>query len=480
MKKGVRIALILGILILGLALMIFGLTLRGKFWSGCYFNYEVNADKETCTITKCIPLGRKEITVPETIGRYRVSEVGSYAFANRTKVTAITLPDDIESIGMGAFYECESLQKIKIPDSVTSVGSYAFFGCENLTSIVLPENATEIGARVFEGCTSITEASVPASAIATLPSENIIMLTINSGTDIGDYAFKNFSKLESITLAPSIEKIGTGAFNGCKNITTATAPASVVSHIPRENLVRVVINGGTHIPERACYYFNHLTSITLPQSIISIGDRAFEGCYQLAEIYNFSPIEIEIGASDNGGIARYALHISTSPDESRKTLVDENGYLFYENDDACYLLGYMGKETKLTLPEGPNGKDYLIRAYAFYMHASLTSVTFSESVVKIEENAFAHCGSIETLTFPNSLVSIGENAFYECDELTQISFGKNITTVGAHAFDDCDNLAHIAFRGATAEWENVELGSYWLFYAPVTEIVCTDGTVNLK
>ena len=84
------------------------------------------------------------------------------------------------------------------------------------------------------------------------------------------------------------------------------------------------------------------------------------------------------------------------------------------------------------------------------------------------------------MTFPNSLVSIGKHAFYECDELSQISLGKNITTIGAHAFDDCDNLAHIAFRGTTEEWKSIELGSYWIFYAPVTEIVCTDGAMNLK
>lgn len=480
MKKSIKIALILGIVVVCLLAATLILTFFGKFYAGYYLAYKVNADKVTCTVTKCIPLGAKEITVPETIGRYRVSEVDSYAFANRTKLTDITLPDGLESIGIGAFYECENLKKIKIPNSVTSVGSYAFFGCESLTSITLSANTREIGARVFEGCTSITDASVPASAIATLPPENITAVEVNSGKSIGNYAFKNFAKLTTITISPSVEKIGLNAFKGCKSITSATLPAELISFIPRDKLTCIVINGGTHIPERACYYFSHLTSITLPQSIISIGNRAFEGCYQLAEIYNFSPIEIEIGSSDNGGIARYALHISTSPEESCRTWADENGYLFYEGDDACYLLGYMGEETELTLPEGPNGRDYIIRAYAFYINASLTSVTLPESVVKIEENAFAHCRSIETMTFPNSLVSIGKHAFYECDELSQISLGKNITTIGAHAFDDCDNLAHIAFRGTTEEWKSIELGSYWIFYAPVTEIVCTDGAMNLK
>ena len=480
LKKRAKIVLIFGILILSLALAVIGLVCNGKFASGCYFSYEINADSQTCTVTKCIPLGARNITVPETIRGYRVSEIGAYAFANRANLTDISLPEGLEMIGMGAFYECKSLQEIKIPNSVTAIGSYAFFGCEGLTSITLSANATDIGARVFEGCTSIAEASVPTWAISTLPAESIERLAINGGTHIGSYAFKGFASLTDITLSPSIESIGINAFKGCTNITSATVPAELISHIPQNKLIKLVINGGTHISERACYYFYHLTSITLPESIVSIGERAFEGCYQLAQIYNFSPLKLEIGALDNGGIARYALDIVTVPESSSKTWADNAGYLFYEDSEVCYLLGYMGEETELTLPDTCNGREYSIRAYAFYMHSDITAVTIPNGVIGMEAYAFAHCRSVESLTYPDTLISIGDYAFYECDKLSQISFGKSIASIGAFAFDECYSLTDVTFRGTVAEWQAVAKGYYWIFYTPATEVVCTDGAVDLK
>ncbi len=480
MKKGVKIALILGVIVFCLATVTVLLTLRGKFFAGYYLAYEVNTDKETCTITKCIPFGAKEISVPETIKGYRVSEIGSYAFANRAKLTGVSLPDGLEAIGMGAFYECNSLASISIPNSVTSIGSYSFFNCEGLTSITLSANAKDIGARVFEGCTGLTAATVPASAIGALPAENITSVQINGGTSIGNYAFKNFKNLTSITIAPSIEKIGIGAFTGCKNIMSATVPADLVSYIPRDKLTHIVLNGGTHIPEKAFYYYNNLTSITLPDGIVSIGSMAFEGCYKLVEIFNFSDLEITMGSLDNGGIGRYALQIYTSPEEVSTTWVDENGYLFYENGDVCYLLGYMGKETELTLPADCNGKEYAIREYAFNIHTRITAITIPEGVVEIGAYAFAHCRGLVDVTFPDRLVGIGEYAFYECDELAAISLGKNIAKIGAFAFDECYNLSRVSFRGTTEEWSRVEQGYCWIFYAPATEVICTDGTAPLK
>ena len=480
MKKSIKIWLILGIVAVCFLTAALILTLNGRFFAGYYLAYEVNDDQTTCTVTKCIPLGATEITVPKTVGRYRVSAVGSYAFANRTKLTGVCLPEGLESIGMGAFYECERMQHINIPDSITAVGSYAFFNCESLTSITLSANANNIGARIFEGCTSITEASVPASAIAALPPENITSVEINGGTSIGNYAFKNFSKLTSITISPSVETVGIGAFMGCTNVTSATVPAHLISSVPQNRLMYVVINGGTHIPKKALYFCNNLTSITLHESIESIGDLAFEGCYKLVEVFNFSSLEITAGALENGGIARYALHVSTSREEAPKTRTDENGYVFYEDGEVCYLLGYLGKETALTLPETCNGKSYAIRAYAFYMCADLTSVTISDAVVGIEQNAFAHCKRIENITFPDSLIAICEYAFYECDELAQISLGKNITRIGAYAFDECYKLENVLFRGTVEEWNAVEQGYCWIFYTPATEVICTDGAVNLK
>ena len=480
LKRHAKILLILGILILTLALAVIGIARSGRFENGCYFKYKANADNETCTVIKCIPLSKKEISVPEMIGRYRVSEIGAYAFANRTRLTAVSLPEGIETIGIGAFYECKSLQKIDIPNSITSIGSYAFYNCEELTSIVLPADILNVGTRVFEGCGKITEATVPVVAIQTLPAENITSLTVNGGNHIEHGTFKNFKNLKSITLSPYIEKVDVGAFIGCSNITSATAPADLISYIPKGKLTHIVINGGTQIAPKALQNCGFLTSITLPSSITEIGDLAFADCFRLVEIYNLSPLQIKKGALDNGGIGRYALNIYSSADVLSKTWETDDGYLFYEDGEICYLLGYIGNDTALTLPGDCNGKEYIIRESAFYLDSHITAITFSEGILQIENYAFAHCKGLTEIILPDSLVSIGEYAFCECEGLEEVSFGKDLKAIGAYAFDECNRLTQVLFRGTTDEWKAVALGNDWITYTPADEVVCTNGSVTLK
>ena len=479
MKKGFKIALISVLILLGTLMVSLALISSGKFFNGYYLGYEVNEDNETCTVTKCILFGASEMVVPDRLGRYRVTEIDSYAFANCQGMTSLSLPNSLTNIGIGAFYECNRLTDVTIPDSVTHIDSYAFYGCSALTGIALSERIENIGTRVFEGCTALTTATVPATAIHALPADNISSVTVNGGTSIGEDAFLNLKSLTDITIAPSVEVVDKKAFRGCENITTATIPASAASAIPKSSLTHVVINGGTHIAERAFEYCNYLLSVTLPPSLTSIGNAAFIGCYKLAEIYNLSSIAIAKGSHDNGCIGQYALSIHTSTSEMPKTWIDEEGYLFYEDGDLCYLLGFTGAPTELSLPEDCNGKSYIIREYAFYMDSGITAITFPEGVTAIEANAFAHCRGLTEISFPKSLVSVGERAFFECDELKEISFEKGITTIGRFAFDESYKIERVLFNGTTAEWQQVETGTYWIDRETVTEVICTDGVVAL-
>lgn len=71
------------------------------------------------------------------------------------KITKLTIPDDVTSIGNGAFSDCKSLTSITIPDSVTKIGDRAFKDCTSLTSITIPNRVTWIGKYVFYGCQNI-------------------------------------------------------------------------------------------------------------------------------------------------------------------------------------------------------------------------------------------------------------------------------------------------------------------------------------
>ena len=77
-----------------------------------------------------------------------------------SKLTSITIPENITSIGRCAFSGCDGLTSITIPDSVTSIGSSAFENCSGLTSIVIPDSVTSIDHWTFQYCTGLTSATI--------------------------------------------------------------------------------------------------------------------------------------------------------------------------------------------------------------------------------------------------------------------------------------------------------------------------------
>ncbi len=83
-------------------------------------------------------------------------DIYTYAFSGCNKLTSITIPDGVTSIGDFAFYGCSSLISINIPDGVTNIGQYAFFGCNILTTIIIPDSVTNIGQYAFSGCNILT------------------------------------------------------------------------------------------------------------------------------------------------------------------------------------------------------------------------------------------------------------------------------------------------------------------------------------
>ena len=74
------------------------------------------------------------ITIPSTLGGYPVTKIFDSAFEN-CRITSVTIPDSITTIGDSAFYSCRSLTSITIPDSVTTIGDSAFWGCTSLNKL---------------------------------------------------------------------------------------------------------------------------------------------------------------------------------------------------------------------------------------------------------------------------------------------------------------------------------------------------------
>ena len=160
----------------------------------------------------------------------------------------------------------EKIQEVIIPNTVTKISSYVFENCINLTTVTIPDSVTEMD-NAFAGCKKISVATLPATLLEYFPKQNLTTVVMNGGTSIPAYGFYNCKNLISITIPDSVTSIGSGAFSECEKLTTVRLPNSI-----------------TEIPAHAFRNCKNLTDISIPDSVTSIGDGAFSYCENLNNV----------------------------------------------------------------------------------------------------------------------------------------------------------------------------------------------------
>lgn len=128
-----------------------------------------------------------------------------------------------------------------------------------------------------------------------------------------------------------------------------------------------------------------LHTVVLGRNLEKIVEYAFEKCYNLVEIINYSNLDIQSGQTFmNGGIALYALEIHTG----ESNIVNKGDYVFYTYEGVNYLVGYIGNKTDIVLPENYNGENYEIHEYAFKERYDIISVVIPFGVTRVGKRAF--------------------------------------------------------------------------------------------
>lgn len=363
------------------------------------------------------------MTIPNT-----VTTIGDYAFAgtNTNQVNVLTIQFEegtkLTKIGASAFAYCTALTEFDIPETTEEIGANAFANCNKISSIVIPENVTKIGASAFSGCSILSEITYNAIRVTT-SHQNIFALC----------------NVKKITIGEKVEAFPANLFRGAqfsKNDATG-AEDMITIYIPASmeeigeyalpniaNLQHVVFKDGSMLTKIGNYAFSqcvNLESINLPDSVISIGNNAFEGCAKLG--------------SD-----------SSKPFSIPASLVTLGSSAFKD----CPFL------TKAVIPSGVTK----INDKAFQNDIGLTTVLLTGGfLTEIGVSAFEGCSALTEVSIPNGVTKIGATAFKNCSALTQVVIPASVTFIGNDAFSGCGgNVQFLVVPGSYADTWLAEQG----------------------
>ena len=357
----------------------------------------------------------------------------------RAMTGSYTIPDYVEKIAAKAF-NYSKLTSVTIPNNIVYIPEYTFYYCDKLKTVEFTygrTNALEIEENAFKSCTAVESVKLP---------NNIDMTAEEMKAMLAGFTGLKFVEVEEG--GENYATVGGFLTNGEKN-TILYCPAAFAGDVS-------IPAGITAIGDAAFSGRKMITSVTIPVWVTSIGEQAFYSCYGI------KTVTFEDSRSANLTIGRYAFGynraLQTVTFEGNGTDELDTGAITI--GEYAFASGASETKTLRTITVGDGANIEVIGKYAFNMQSKLRDITVSKKarVAKLDEYSFGSCSGLMQFHVPASTTSIGKYAFHNCTNLVALTFeteGATKLTLADYAFNKCTKLGSVELPDHLDEFKSI-------------------------
>ncbi len=390
------------------------------------FEYTVSNNKVTIKKYKG---SASTVVVPDMIGDYPVTEIGSYAFDGCFSLRNLTIPESVTKLG---YYMIRgtTIQSITIPKNVSKAETTSYNGIENgpvagaeyLKTVIFEDGMVNVADHILRNARSVTSITIPSTV-----------------KWIGNSAFRDCTALVSITLPDSVETVASYAFYGCSRLKDVRWPVGIKA-------IQGSAFGGTSIKE-----------VVLPKTVEQVGGYAFSSCKELETMeftYNSKTgFQMELGVcAFSGCTSLWKISLTENVRELPSYIFSGCSALeTLEMPESVESLGYFMIQgtsiQSITIPKNVSKAGTIsynsIENGPVAGAEYLKTVIFEDGMVNVADHILRNARSVTSITIPSTVKWIGNSAFRDCTALVSITLPDSVETVASYAFYGCSRLKDV-------------------------------------